>query len=46
MQLTHPEKKTVIQLVMWMTALSQAALTLYIPAFPQIAESLQISPAD
>lgn len=31
-------------LVMWMTTLGQAAITLYLPAFPKIAADLQINP--
>lgn len=31
-------------LVMWMTTLGQAAITLYLPAFPKIAIDLQINP--
>lgn len=31
-------------LVMWMTTLGQAAITLYLPAFPKIATDLQINP--
>ncbi len=40
------DKRSIPLLVMWMTALTQAAMTLYIPAFPKIAESLQLSPGD
>jgi len=32
-------------LVMWMTTLGQAAIALYLPAFPAIAASLHISPS-
>jgi len=31
--------------ILWMTALAQAAISLYLPAFPAIAASLQIDPA-
>jgi DHA1 family 2-module integral membrane pump EmrD-like MFS transporter len=41
------EKKLSIPwLVTWMTTLGQAAITLYIPAFPRISEELQLAPAE
>lgn len=39
----NPYKITL--LVMWMTTLGQAAIALYLPAFPAIAASLHISPS-
>ncbi|MEO8400354.1 MAG: multidrug effflux MFS transporter [Gammaproteobacteria bacterium] len=38
-------KKKITLLVMWMTALSQAAMALYLPSFPAIAKALTMSPA-
>jgi hypothetical protein len=41
------EKKLPIPwLVTWMTTLGQAAITLYIAAFPRISEELQIAAAE
>lgn len=36
----HINTKNITWLVMWMTTLGQAAISLYLPAFPQIAQAL------
>lgn len=38
------EKRKITWLVMWITALGQAAITLYLPAFPAITYGLNITP--
>jgi len=38
------DKYKITLLVMWMTTLGQAAITLYLPAFPAISYALHISP--
>ena len=38
-------KKLLLQLVMWITTLGQAAIALYLPAFPAIAASFHSTPA-
>ncbi|HLB56418.1 MAG TPA: multidrug effflux MFS transporter [Coxiellaceae bacterium] len=38
------DKYKITLLVMWMTTLSQAAIALYLPAFPAISHALHISP--
>src|SRR5437868_3681700 len=38
-------KKLLMQLVMWITTLGQAAIALYLPAFPAIATSFHSNPA-
>jgi len=39
-------KKSIPWLATWMTTLGQAAITLYIPAFPQISQDLHIDPTE
>lgn len=42
--LKETSSRQITWLVMWMTTLGQAAITLYLPAFPKIAMDLHISP--
>ena len=42
--ITPHDKYKITLLVMWMTALGQAAIALYLPAFPVISTALNISP--
>lgn len=38
-------KKNIVLLVMWMTALGQAAIAIYLPSFPEISTQLNITPS-